>query len=69
MEMLNLYNQIQIAEKHKFNRRRISEFYHLYIPVKLVTNTTKNNKKWYWVRYLDIQEVKDYIKKSWKSEK
>lgn len=67
--MVELHTQLSLAKKLWFNRRRISEFSHLYIPVKIVTSTTRNNKKWYWVKYLDIQEVKDYIKKSWKSKK
>ena len=66
MELLESYNQISIADKLWVNRRRIAEFSHLYIPVKVVTSTTKNNKKWYWVKYLDINDVKEYIKKSWK---
>lgn len=66
MELLESYNQISIADKLWVNRRRIAEFTHLYIPVKVVTSTTKNNKKWYWVKYLDINDVKEYIKKSWK---
>ena len=69
MELLESYNQISIADKLWVNRRRIAEFNHLYIPVKVVTSTTKNNKKWYWVRYLDREEVDEYLKthtNSWK---
>ena len=45
MELLESYNQISIADKLGVKRRRIAEFTNLYIPVKVITSTTKNNKK------------------------
>jgi hypothetical protein len=72
MDYIDMYTQVSLAEKKWVCRHRIPKDKDKYIPVRVITAVTKRNKSWYWLRYLDKEEVMQYIKsqkKSWKSEK
>lgn len=59
--MLTLYSQTELGKLKGVNRHRIVTDKHAFIPVKVEDAQTRNNKKWYSVRYLDMTEVKYYI--------
>lgn len=60
--MVNLYKAQELADKKGVDRHKIPQDKHLYIPVIVKTSLTRNNKNWYGVKYLDMEEVKNYIR-------
>lgn len=69
IEPLILYTQCALSEKKWVERHSIPKKPDEFIPVKVVNSTTKRSKKWYSIKYLDKDEVLDFIKstkKSWK---
>lgn len=62
MEYLELYKATELAERLGVHRKRIPVDRWLYIPVRVKTAITKNNKEWYWVRYIPVKDVKNYLR-------
>lgn len=72
MDYVNLYTQTSLWLKKWLCRHRIRTDKDKFIPVRIYSSTTRWNKVWYWVKYLDKEEVMEYIesnKKSWKTKK
>lgn len=71
-DYLELYSQTDLAKKVSVDRHKIAKDTVKYIPIRIRTYQTRNNKWWYWVRYLDREEVDEYLKthtNSWKKKK
>ena len=62
MEIVNLYTTQALAEKKGVNRHRVAVDKHAFIPVKVETAQTRVNKRGYGIKYLDIEEVKAYMR-------
>ena len=69
MEWIMSYTQLALAELKWVERHKIPKNPHEYLPVIIHTASSKRNKCWYSVKYLDKEEVLKFIKntkKSWK---
>ena len=60
--MVNLYKAQDLALKKGIDRHRIPQEKRKFIPVIIESAQTRNNKNWYGVKYLDMEEVKNYIR-------
>ncbi len=71
-DYLDLYTIREISEKLWVERHKVAKDKIKYIPVRLRTSQTRNNKGGYWIRYLDREVVAEYLRthrNSWKKEK
>lgn len=61
-EIVESYNQTELSKMDNKDRRRIKAEKSEYMPIKIVTAQSRATKKWYTVRYVKIEDVKNYIK-------
>ena len=62
MEFLEMYKATELAERLGVHRKRIPADKRLYIPIRIKTAITKNNKEGYGVRYIAVKDVKNYLR-------
>ena len=62
MEFIEMYKATELAERLGVHRKKIPLERWLYIPIRVKTAITKNNKQGYGVRYIYIKDVKNYLR-------
>lgn len=62
MEYLEMYKATELAERLGVHRKRIPADRWLYIPIRIKTAITKNNKEGYGVRYIAVKDIKNYLR-------
>ena len=61
-EIVESYNQTELSKMDNKDRRRIKIEKYEYMPVKIVTAQSRATERWYTVRYVKIEDVKNWIK-------
>lgn len=61
-EIVESYNQTELSKMDNKDRRRIKIEKSEYMPVKIVTAQSRATERWYTVRYVKIEDVKNWIK-------
>lgn len=62
--MIESYNKTELSEMERTPYSRIDKDKDMYIPVKIITAQSRATKKWYTVRYLKTEDVKEYLKRN-----
>lgn len=62
--LLKSYNKTELSEKENTPYSRIDKDKWLYIPIKIETAQTRIQKKWYTVRYVRTEDVKNYLQEN-----
>lgn len=64
MEFINSYNQTELWRIEWKHRKRIWKEKDIYLPIKIVTAQSRATKKWYTVRFIKIDDVKEFLKEN-----
>lgn len=60
LDMVPLYSATELEELTGIDRRKIPFYKTRFLPIK-ISKSTKKNKKWYSIKYVDYKDVKVYM--------
>lgn len=61
MEFIESYNQTELSKMEWKHRKRIWREKQNYLPIKIVTAQSRATAKWYTVRYIKYDDVKEFL--------
>jgi len=62
MEIVESYNITELSEMENTPYSRIHKDKDYYIPIKIITAQSRATKRWYTVRYVKAEDIKQYMK-------
>lgn len=62
MEIVESYNITELSQMENTPYSRIHKDKDYYIPVKIITAQSRATKRWYTIRYIRAEDVKQYLK-------
>lgn len=69
MEIIESYNKTDLSEIERTPYSRIDKDKDLYIPIKIITAQSRATERWYTIRYVKAEDIKEYLKENKKSKK
>lgn len=67
MEMIESYNQKELADLEKMRRQKIAEDNENYIRIKVRTAQSRTTARWYSIRYIRKKDLTRYLlETNWK---
>lgn len=64
MEIIESYNKTELSDMENTPYSRVDKDKNKFIPIKITTAQSRATKRWYTIRYVKTDDIKEFINKN-----